>query len=39
MTIEELYNKIGGNYREVQSRLGNDKMIERFFKQFTQEKQ
>lgn len=38
MTMEELYYKIGGNYREVQTRLGNDKMIERFIKRFTQEK-
>lgn len=38
MTIAELYIKIGGNYREVLSRLGNDRIIERFIRRFAEEK-
>lgn len=34
MTVQELYEKIGGNYREVVSRLASDRMIERFVGMF-----
>lgn len=38
MTMAELYSKIGANYCEVRSRLGNDRIIERFIRRFAEEK-
>lgn len=34
MTMSELYNKIGADYRDVQQRLGSDMVIERFIRRF-----
>lgn len=34
MTIQECYEKIGGNYADVRKRLPTDKMIRKFLKMF-----
>lgn len=34
MTIEELYEKVGGNYAEAKTRLMNDALIRRFLTKF-----
>lgn len=34
MTIKEFYEKIGGNYNEVLSRLGSDKLVKKIAIQF-----
>lgn len=38
MSMFELYNKIGADYQVAQSRLGNEKIIERFIKRFVEDK-
>lgn len=38
MKIAELYGKIGADYQDVQSRLGDDRIIERFIERFAQDK-
>ncbi len=37
MQIEELYNKIGGDYEEIKSRLMNESIIQRFLLKFPSE--
>ncbi|MGM9941902.1 MAG: Hpt domain-containing protein [Bulleidia sp.] len=37
MTVQELYEKIGGNYQEVLGRLPNDRLIIRFAGMFLQD--
>lgn len=38
MNMMELYRMIGADYQEVQSRLGNEKIIERFIRRFSEDK-
>lgn len=38
MTLEECYNRIGGDYFNALTRLGNEKRLERFLALFLQDK-
>ena len=38
MNMVELYSIIGANYQEVQLRLGNERIIERFIRRFADDK-
>lgn len=38
MSVKEVYERIGGNYEDIQNRLRSDDMIERFLRKFLNEK-
>ena len=35
MTMEECYALVGGNYREVMERIGNETRIQKYLKKFS----